>query len=78
MLERMEQTFEEIEQAALALPASEKSRLVDRLTESLADSSAADAWLRLAVSRLEGIRSGSRKTIDGPTGLELVRQRIRG
>ena len=78
MLDRMEQTFEEIEQAALALPTSERSRLVDRLNESLADTSVADAWLRLAVSRLEGIRSGSRKTVDGPSGLTQMRARVRG
>jgi len=74
----MKQTFEEIEQAVLALPNAEKSRLVDRLNESLANSDVADAWVRLAVSRLEGIRSGSRKTIDGPTGLKAMRDRIRG
>lgn len=74
----MKQTFEEIERVVLALPDSERSKLVARLSESLADSSVADAWLRLAVSRLEGIRSGSRKTIDGPTGLRSMRERVRG
>jgi len=74
----MKQTFEEIEQAVLALTNSERSRLVARLNESLADSSISDAWLHLAVDRLEGIRSGSRTTIDGPSGLKSMRERVRG
>ena len=74
----MKQTFEEIEQAVLALPDSERSKLVARLNESLADSSISDAWLRLAVNRLEGVRSGSRTTVDGPTGLKSMRERVRG
>ncbi len=74
----MPQTFEEIEQAVLALPDSDRARLADRLKESLADHSVSDAWLRLAVSRLEGVRSGSRQTIDGPAGLKAMRERVRG
>ena len=74
----MKQTFEEIEQAVLALPDSERSKLVARLNESLADSDVADAWLRLAVNRLEGVRSGSRQSVDGPSGLRLMRERVRG
>ncbi|MEQ1765483.1 MAG: addiction module protein [Pyrinomonadaceae bacterium] len=74
----MKQTFEEIEQVVLALPDSERSKLVARLNESLADTSISDAWLRLAVTRLEGIRSGSRTPIDGPTGLKSMRECIRG
>lgn len=74
----MQQTFEEIEQAVLALPASERSRLVDRLSESLASSDVTDAWIRLAVRRLEDVRSGTVKTIDGPAGLKAVRERVRG
>lgn len=74
----MKQTFEEIEQAVLALPDSERSRLLARLNESLANSSISDAWLQLAVDRLEGIRSGSRTKINGPTGLKSMRERVRG
>ena len=78
ILDRMKQTFEEIERVVLALPDSDRARLVDRLNESLADRSVSDAWLRLAVSRLEGVRAGSRPTIDGPSGLKAMRERVRG
>ncbi len=78
ILDRMKQTFEEIEQVVLALPDFERSKLAARLNESLADSSISDAWLRLALARLEGIRSGSRTPIDGPSGLKSMRERVRG
>lgn len=78
----MEYTFHEIEQAALSLPDTEKTQLVDRLNESLADSSTdpsiIEAWGKLALSRLERVRSGVVETIDGPTGLRAVRERVRG
>jgi len=77
----MEQKFEEIEQAALSLPAAERSRLVERLEDSLAGLAdkrdTTDAWVKLAVRRLEAVRSGIVETIDGPTGLKAIRERVR-
>lgn len=78
----MEQTFDEITRAALSLPIPERTQLVVRLNESLSDLRAnhesTDAWLSLAVSRLEEVRSGAAQTIDGPTGLREMRERVRG
>lgn len=74
----MKQTFEELEQAVLALPDPEKSRLLDSLNEHFASRAVADAWNRLAITRLEGIRSGSRGSVDGPSGLKAMRDRVRG
>jgi hypothetical protein len=79
---RMEQTTDEITQAALSLPISERSQLVDRLNESLTDfqttDETTDSWVRLAVRRLEEVRSGAAESIDGPTGLSEMRNRVRG
>lgn len=78
----MEHTFEEIVQAALSLPDPDRSRLVDRLNESLAepstDASAMDAWTKLVATRLESVRSGASEIIDGPAGLKAMRERVRG
>ena len=78
----MEKTFDEIAQAALSLPIPERSQLVERLNESLSDlegdPDSTDAWLRVAVRRLEEVRSGAAHTIDGPAGLREMRERIRG
>ncbi|MGE0244052.1 MAG: addiction module protein [Pyrinomonadaceae bacterium] len=78
----MEKTADEITQAALALPTAERSQLADRLNESLKDFPSTgetnDAWVRLAVRRLENVRSGVSGTIDGPSGLSEMRKRVRG
>ena len=78
----MEQKFEEVEQAALSLPISERSRLLERLEDSLVgvkvERDATDAWVKLAIRRLEEVRTGAVETIDGPAGLTAVRERIRG
>lgn len=78
----MEQTTDEITQAALSLPISARSQLVDRLNKSLTDfpttDETTDSWVRLAVRRLEEVRSGVSESIDGPTGLREMRERVRG
>ncbi len=78
----MEHTFDEIARAALSLPIPERSMLVERLNESLADGNddqeTSDAWLRLAVRRLEEVRSDSIQSIDGPSSLSEMRERVRG
>lgn len=77
----MEQTTDEITQAALSLPIVERSQLVKKLNESLTDFPApdeiVDAWVKLAVHRLEEVRSGVATSIDGPSGLKEMRDRIR-
>lgn len=74
----MNHTFEEIKQAALSLPDDQRTKLIDSLNESLVHSDVVDAWVRLAVDRLEGVRSGVRTPVDGPSALQSMRERVRG
>ena len=73
--------IEEITEVALSLPIGERAVLADRLFDSLSpvdeSEEIRDAWVKVARSRLEEVKTGKATTIDGPTGLAQVRQAIR-
>ena len=66
---QMSGQFAEVMDKALALSSQERSRLIDRLVESLNDEPAEEgveaAWADEIRSRVEDIRSGRVKTIPG-------------
>jgi len=77
----MNTRLHEVTETALALPLEERAILADRLIESLdsADEGEPDrkAWGAEIRRRVEEVRSGAVELIDGPTGLEKVRQSLR-
>ncbi len=73
--------IEDITEVALSLPIGDRAVLADRLFDSLSPidekEDIRDAWVDVARRRLEDVKSGKSKTIDGPTGLAQVRRAIR-
>ena len=64
----MQITVEQIAEEALALPSEARALLADRLVESLdpaEDGYIRQLWVREALRRIEGVRSGSVATITG-------------
>ncbi|HLA94187.1 MAG TPA: addiction module protein [Pyrinomonadaceae bacterium] len=69
----------EITETVLALPIDERAILADRLFESLdnvPDHAIQDAWTRLAVRRIEDIKTGKAVVVDGNEGLDRVRKAL--
>ena len=69
-----------ISNAALALDIDERTILANRLAESLhaeSDSDLSEAWTQEIRRRIDDVRSGRVKTVDGPEGLARVRSLVR-
>lgn len=74
------QDLSEISKAALALDIDDRTILANRLAESLhsePDQEVSEAWTREIRRRLDDVRTGRVKTIDGPEGLAKVRNLVR-
>jgi putative addiction module component (TIGR02574 family) len=69
----------EISKAALALNIDERTILAHRLADSLheVDREVDESWAHEIRRRLDDVRSGQVKTIDGPEGLARVRSIVR-
>ncbi len=68
---------EDLEAQALSLPLDERARLVERLIASFEPrSKAQEAWLQLAASRQEDVRSGKTAMVPGDEALARVRARL--
>lgn len=78
----MHLSSDQIEAAALQLPAAERERLVEQLIGSLRDEQAArtselsDAWLEEARRRLEQLRSGEVEALPAVQLTANVRARL--
>jgi hypothetical protein len=73
----MSLTIEQLAQEALALPASARALLADRLVESLdptEDDSFRQLWATEALRRRDEVRSGQVQTIPGHEALRRARQ----
>ena len=74
------ENLSEISKAALALDVDERTILANRLAKSLhsePDQEVSEAWIREIRRRLDDVRTGRVKTIDGPEGLAKVRNLVR-
>jgi len=71
--------LKEISRAALALDIDERTILANRLADSLHEGGREldEAWAQEIRRRLDDVRSGRVKTIDGPEGLARVRNTVR-
>lgn len=70
-------TVEQLAEAALALPASARAALADRLVESLdpaEDAPFRQLWAAEALRRRDEIRSGQVQTIAGQEAINRARQ----
>ena len=74
----MSTTLEVLEVAVLRLPAEDRSRLLDRLIESLDDQKTLDeAWDKEAARRDEEIENGTSVLVDGKEVVARLRTQIR-
>lgn len=73
--------LEDITEAALSLPSSDRATLADRLLDSLEPGNdqnyISDAWIAEIRRRVKEVRSGKAKLIDGSEGLARVRESLR-
>ncbi|MFM9905579.1 MAG: addiction module protein [Pyrinomonadaceae bacterium] len=73
--------IEDITEAALSLPSGDRALLADRLLDSLElrneSASISDAWMHEIRYRVEDVKSGKAKLIDGPEGLARVRESLK-
>ncbi|HQU93208.1 MAG TPA: addiction module protein [Pyrinomonadaceae bacterium] len=72
--------IKEITRQALGLSAKERALLLDRLHESLLSNrerEIEDAWLKVAVRRLEEVRSGAVEPIDSEDVFDETRRALR-
>jgi putative addiction module component (TIGR02574 family) len=68
---------EDIAAQALGLPPEDRAKLVERLLESFEPKSPAQAaWLQLARTRREEVRSGKAAMVAGDEALARVRARL--
>jgi hypothetical protein len=68
---------EDLAALALGLPPEDRAKLVERLLESFEPRSPAQAaWLQLALSRREEVRSGEVAMVPGSEALARVKARI--
>ena len=70
-------TVEQLEEEALALPASARAALADRLVESLdpaEDAPFRQLWATEALRRRDEVRSGLVQTIPGQEAINRARQ----
>jgi len=68
-----------LEKEAMKLSAAERALLADALLGSLDDDSAREveaAWGRLAEERYAEYKAGKVSTVDGPTAIQHLRQRL--
>ncbi len=68
-----------LEKEALKLAPTERALLADALLSSLDDESSRQiegAWAKLAEERYAGYRTGQVATLDGPTAIQDLRQRL--
>jgi putative addiction module component (TIGR02574 family) len=64
--EAMPQSIEEIEATVPALPREDRARLAERLMDSLADEASVEAaWRATVRRRVEELRNGRARTVDG-------------
>lgn len=71
---------DDITRLALELPDSQRALLLDRLRDSLLserEQEVQDAWLKVAVRRLEEVRSGAVEPIDADIVFEESRRALR-
>ena len=74
----MPTTLEQLELEVLRLPPGDRSRLLDRLIDSLDDSKAIDAvWEREAARRDAEIEDGASEPVDGKEAVARLRAQIR-
>ncbi len=77
----MSVVLEDITEAALSLPSSDRATLADRLLDSLEPGNdqnyISDAWIAEIRRRVKEVRSGKAKLIDGSEGLARVRESLR-
>ena len=74
----MPTTLEQLELEVLRLPPGDRSRLLDRLIDSLDDSKAIDAvWEREAARRDAEIEDGGSEPVDGKEAVARLRAQIR-
>ena len=73
--------IEDITEAALSLPSGDRAVLADRLLDSLESpndqSPISDAWMTEIRRRVEEVKSGKAKLIDGDVGFARVRESLR-
>ncbi len=68
---------DDLESAALALPAAERARLADRLLASLAeDGEVEEAWAEEIRRRLEAYRNGKIESVPARQVIEELRARL--
>ena len=73
----MSTQVEDLAAQALGLPPEDRAKLVERLIASFEPKSPAQAaWLQLARSRREDVRSGKAAMVPGDEALSRVRARI--
>ena len=73
--------MEQLAEEALALPASARAQLVDRLVESLdlvEDASFRRLWTDEALRRRDEVRSGRVQTVPGAEVIRLAREAASG
>ena len=73
----MQPTVQDLEAQALGLPPEERARLLERLIASFEPKSAAQAaWMKLAESRREDVKSGRACMVPGPEALDRIKARL--
>ncbi|MGC1272420.1 MAG: addiction module protein [Planctomycetaceae bacterium] len=70
----MQQSLEEIESTVLALPREDRARLAERLMDSLDDEKSVEAaWRATVRRRVEELRNGTARTVDGDGVFESLK-----
>jgi putative addiction module component (TIGR02574 family) len=73
----MQSTVDDLEVRALGLPPDERARLLERLIASFEPKSPAQvAWMQLAASRREDVKSGRISMVPGQEALERIKARL--
>jgi putative addiction module component (TIGR02574 family) len=70
----MSLNIEQLAEQALALPANARVDLVDRLIESLEESSFRQLWATEALRRRDEVRSGKVQTVPGDEAMRMARE----
>ncbi|MBK8304053.1 MAG: addiction module protein [Pyrinomonadaceae bacterium] len=77
----MSVVLEDISEAALSLPVGDRATLADRLLDSLDSQNEqtpiSDLWMAEIRRRVDEVKSGNAKLIDGAEGLRRVREALR-
>lgn len=77
----MSVVLEDITEAALSLPVSDRATLADRLLDSIDSQNEpapiSDQWMVEIRRRVDEVKSGKAKLIDGSEGLRRVREALR-